>query len=137
MSVLILIDNTDKLKLVSSALNCRDFVPVKGVRNKKTSSLFAWIFFFLHTKESVSSSQKSKLNSVVKYLRVLHKTHKYEPLISTSMPWDNNYKEMQNNTLKSCIIYLLLIAESRVHGMFVAPRTSTSLLSTPTPSVKM
>ena len=41
-----MIDNTDKLKLVSLALNCRDFVPVKGVRNKKTSSLFAWIFFF-------------------------------------------------------------------------------------------
>lgn len=30
---------------------------------------------------------------------------------------------------------LLLIAESRVHGMLVAPKTSTSLLSTPTPAI--
>ena len=67
-----MIDNTDKLKLVSLAFNCRDFVPVKGVRNKDFF-LFLLGFFFKHTKESVSSSQKSKLNSVVKYLRVLHK----------------------------------------------------------------
>ena len=33
-------------------------------------------------------------------------------------------------------LYLLLIAESRVHGMLVAPKTSTSLLSTPTPAIK-
>ena len=48
-----MIDNTDKLKLVSLALNCRDFVPVKGVRNKKTSSLFAWIFFLTHERISI------------------------------------------------------------------------------------
>lgn len=66
-----MIDNTDKLKLVSLALNCRDFVPVKGVRNKDFF-LFLLGFFFKYTKESVSSSQKSKLNSVVKYLKVSH-----------------------------------------------------------------
>ena len=68
-----MIDNTDKLKLVSLALNCRDFVPVKGVRNKDFFLfLLCFGFFFKHTKESVSSSQKSKLNSVVKYLKVSH-----------------------------------------------------------------
>ena len=65
-----MIDNTDKLKLVSLALYCRDFVPVKGVRNKDFF-LFLLGFFFKHTKESVLKS-KSKLNSVVKYLKVSH-----------------------------------------------------------------
>ena len=42
-----MIDNTDKLKLVSLALNCRDFVPVKGVRNK---DFFLFLLgFFLNT----------------------------------------------------------------------------------------
>ena len=137
MSVLILIDNTDKLKLVSSALNCRDFSACERCKKQEDFFPFCLDFFFntrknqYHHHKNLNWIQRSNTS------RFCTKTHKYEPLISTSMPWDNNYKEMQNNTLKSCIIYLLLIAESRVHGMFVAPRTSTSLLSTPTPSVKM
>lgn len=123
-------------KTCKFGLELQRFYACERCKKQGLLPFFAWIFFY-HTKELVSSSQKSKLNSVVKYLKVSHTNSKYESLISTSMLCDNNYKEMQNNILKSCIIYLLLIAESRVHGMFVAPRTSTSLLSTPTPSVKM